>query len=324
MSLNSVDLKGEQPGVWGAAMRTARAVALAGGLALVGIASVHAQATPESGMMATPADGPCEAPAGMADMGSPMASPEAAEAEAPVGTPVDDEAVVEQAVAAATNLANCWNAGDLEAVLGLVTPNLLESKFGVASADEAATALSSMELPLYAIVATGDVQTYDDGRASLDLDYMLGDYQYTSARWYMVDAGGQLLIDEEEYLLPQPDLEASSVIGMAFETDDSAIAYGEAADAETGGREVPAIEGIILNLTNAGAENRIVTVVQLGDDEMASPVAGPLPMGDFVAMVSVPGGGQTDVALVGLAPGSYAIGEMGGDSVPLTITEAAV
>ena len=323
MSLRSVDLNGDAPGVRGAAMRSARALIVAGGLVALSIAGASAQATPESGSMATPADGPCEVPAGMADMASPMASPEADDAEAPVGTPVDDPAVIDQAVAAAENLANCWNAGDLEAVLGLVTPNLLQTKFGVASADEAATALSSMELPLYAIVSTGDVQTYDDGRASLDLDYMLGDHQFSSARWYMVDAGGQLLIDEEEFRLPQPDVEASSVIGMAFESDDSAVAYGEAADAETGGRTVPAVEGLILNLANAGTENRILTVVRLGDDETASPVAGPLPMGDFVAMVHVSGGGQTDVALLNLEPGNYAVGEMGGDSVPLTITEVA-
>ncbi|MDQ3779506.1 MAG: hypothetical protein M3354_03015 [Chloroflexota bacterium] len=322
MSLRSVDMNGDAPGVRGAAMRSARALIVAGGLVALSIAGASAQATPESGSMATPADGPCEAPAGMTDMASPMASPEADDAEAPVGTPVEDQAVIDQAVAAAENLANCWNAGDLEAVLGLVTPNLLQTKFGVASADEAATALSSMELPLYAIVSTGDVQTYDDGRASLDLDYMLGDHQFSSARWYMVDAGGQLLIDEEEFRLPQPDVEASSVIGLAFESDDSAIVHG-VPDAETGGREVPAIEGIILNLANAGTENRILTVVRLGDDETASPVAGPLPMGDFVAMVHVPGGGQTDVALLNLEPGNYAVGEMGGDSVPLTITEAA-
>ena len=322
MSLRSVDLNGDAPGVRGAAMRSARALIVAGGLVALSIAGASAQATPESGSMATPADGPCDVPAGMADMASPMASPEADDAEAPVGTPVDDPAVIDQAVAAAENLANCWNAGDLEAVLGLVTPNLLQTKFGVASADEAATALSSMELPLYAIVSTGDVQTYDDGRASLDLDYMLGDHQFSSARWYMVDAGGQLLIDEEEFRLPQPDVEASSVIGLAFESDDSAIVHG-VPDAETGGREVPAIEGIILNVANAGTENRILTVVRLGDDETASPVAGPLPMGDFVAMVHVSGGGQTDVALLNLEPGNYAVGEMGGDSVPLTITEVA-
>jgi hypothetical protein len=308
----------------GAIGRSVAAGALAGMVALVGVAGVGAQATPvATGIEASPAAGPCEAPEGTPQIAaSPVASPVAADA-APAATPVDDEALIDDAVAAAENLANCWNAGDLDAVLGLVTPNLLQTKFGVADAEEAADVLGGMEeLPPYTILEVGDVQAYDDGRASLDLDYLLGDHQYTAARWYMVEADGQLLIDEEELLLPQPDVEASSVIGVLFADDESPVAFGEGADEETGGREVALLPAIVLNADNtAGTERRFLSVVQVLD-ESATPTAGELPEGEFVAQIGLAPGDQADVALVNLQPGTYAIGEPGGESIPLTITEA--
>jgi hypothetical protein len=313
----------------GAAIRSARALVLAGGLALLGVAGAAAQATPEGGVMASPAAGPCEAPEGMAGMeatpaASPMATPEGGDEGAlPVGTPADDQALIDEAVAAAENLANCWNAGDLEAVVGLVTPNLLQTKFGVADAEEAAAALGGMDLPAYSILSVGDAQTYDDGRASLDLDYLLGDHQYTAARWYMVEADGQLLIDAEELRFPQPDVEASSVIGVAFADDESPAAFVQEAD-EAGARSVPFLPAIILNVDNsAGTEQRILSVVRLAEGTEGTPAAGAFPEDaeEFVAQVSVPAGDQVDVALVDLEVGSFAIGEVGGESVPLTITE---
>lgn len=312
-------------GMVGAVGRSVGAAALTGVMALAGVAGAGAQATPVGGIAATPASGECEAPEGtpdMAAMASPMASPAAGEA-APAATPVGDEATIEAATAAAENLANCWNAGDLDAVLGLVTPNLLQTKFGVADAEEAAEVLGGMEtLPAYAIIDTGDVQTYEDGRASLDFEYLLGEHQYTAARWYMVEANGRLLIDEEELLLPQPDVEASSVIGVAFADDESPVAYGQGADEETGGRAVPLLPAIILNADNsAGTERRFLSVVRVPEDEAGTPVT-ELPEGDFVAQISLAAGDQADVALVNLEPGEYAIGEPGGPSVPLTITEA--
>jgi len=310
----------------GAICRSVGVAVLAGVFALIGVGGVGAQATPvaDSGIAADPAAGPCEAPEGMPQIAaSPAASPVADDA-APVATPVDDEALIDDAVAAAENLANCWNAGDLEAVLGLVTPNLLQTKFGVADAEEAADVLGGMEsLPPYTILEVGEVQTYDDGRASLDFDYLLGEYQYTAARWYMVEADGALLIDEEELLPPQPDVEESTVVGVAFADDESPVAFVQGADEETGGREVALLPALILNVDNtAGTERRFLSVVQVVDEE-ATPAAGELPEGEFVAQISLAAGDQADVALVNLQPGNYAVGEPGGESVPLTITEPA-
>lgn len=311
------------------ALRAARAVALAGGLSVVGVAGVGAQATPVGGgIAASPAAGTCEAPEGTATAGMGMASPEATpvteeDGALPVGTPVDDQDVIDQATAAAENFANCWNAGDVEAVAGLVTANFLGAEFGFASAEEAAEGLGGMDpLPPISPIETGDVQTYEDGRASLDLVYLLGDHQYTAARWYMVEADGQLLIDEQELTLPQPDVETTTVLGMTFADDETAIAFDAPTDAETGAREIALLPGIVLTVSNAeGTEARYVSIVRLDDEAAATPVAGDLPEGEFVAMFAVPAGDNADVALVNLTPGGYAVGEMDGEAVALTITE---
>lgn len=309
----------------------ARAVALAGALAVVGTAGAAAQATPEAGgMMANPTTGTCEAPAGMvtadAGMASPMASPateaEAAAAEEPVPTLVEDQATIDAAVAAAENFVYCWNEENVEAVIALGTPNFLRTQYAIESAEQATEALG-MEgaLPPITLISTGDVNSYDDGRASLDLEYLLGDHQYTAARWYMVEMDGELFIDEQSLRLPQPDVEESSVLGVTFADDESGVAFDQGAD-DDGNREVPLLEAIILNMKNDGASPRMLSVVKLDEAAAATPAAGPMPIGAFVAMVTLPAGGQEDVALVNLETGTYAIGEAGGgESVMLTVTE---
>lgn len=306
--------------------RAARALTLAAGLALIGVVGAGAQATPSAGLMASPAAGPCQAPNGSAaaPAASPMASPVSpAEATAPAGTPVSDQTLIDEAVAAATNVANCWNAGEVDAIVGLVTPHLLQTRFGAADADQGRQLLGSMQLPPIAVISTGDVQTYDDGRASLDFVYMLGDHQYTNARWYMVDTGNGLLIDEEQLLTPNPDVEASTVLGVSFAADDSAAAFDQGADETTGGREVTVLPAIILHGTNNGTKTRFLSVVHEADGAAGTPAAGAMPHGEFVAQFAIAPGDQADVALVNLEPGTYAVGEEGGDSVPLTIAPAS-
>ena len=313
------------------ALRAARALALAGGLALLGVSGAAAQATPVGGgIAASPAAGECEAPEGMAGMdmaATPMATPAATpvteeDGALPVGTPVADEGLVEDATAAAENFVNCWNEGNVDAVLALGTANFVQTQYGIESAEEAAEALGAEgALPPITIIETGDVQTYEDGRASLDLDYLLGEHQYTAARWYMVEADGQLLIDQQELTLPQPDVETITNIGLSFADDETGLAYDQGAD-EAGGRTLALLPGIVLTVNNsAGTESRFVSVVRLDEEPTGTPEAGPLPEGDFVAAFAVPAGDNADVALVNLTPGSYAIGEMDGESVPLTITE---
>ncbi len=312
-----------------------RAVALAGTLALVGAGGAGAQATPEAGIVASPTTGSCEAPDQMAStdagMASPMASPVASEdaaaaPEAPMPTPVEDEATVESAVAAAENFIYCWNAEDADAVVALGTANYLRTQYGIESLEQAAGALSQEgALPPITLLETGDVNVYNDGRASLDLVYLLGNHQYTAARWFMTEVDGELLIDEQTLRLPQPDVEASSVIGVTFADDGTPIAFGQGVN-EAGNRETPLRPAIILPVTNDGAEPRSLSVVQVAGsaaDAAATPVAGSMPEGDFVAAFGIAPGGQSDVALLDLEVGTYAVGEMGGadGAVLLQVTE---
>jgi len=317
------------------AAAAARAFALAGALALVGAAGAAAQATPEAGLTADPTTGPCETPTGMApaEMASPAASPMATPAEGaataaeePEPTPVDDQATIDAAVAAAENFIHCWNEGNAEAVVALGTLNYLQTQYGIDSVDEAVEALGAEgALPPITLLETGEVNTYDDGRASLDLVYLLGDHQYTAARWYMVEADGELFIDEQTLRLPQPDVEASTVLGVTFADDATAVSFDQGTN-DAGNREVAQLPAVILSMTNLGTQPRMLSVVQLEDaaeESAATPVTGELPTGEFVALVTVPVGAQEDVALVNLDQGIYAVGEMGGPFVLLSITEPA-
>lgn len=298
----------------------AMAMVFAASLAIGGFASgVGAQATPAG--MASPASGECMA----IDAAAPAAdtamegTPEAA----PAGTPVTDQAVTDAAIAAAENFANCWNAGDLESVLTLVTPNLLATKFLAASPEDAAAALEGMgELPAYTIVTAENAQTYDDGRASLDLVYMFGDYQLVSARWYMVMADDALLIDAEELMLPQPEGD-STVVSFTFAADGGDVAFDQGVDEETGVRAATLLPAIILHATNADTAPRMAMVVRIPDAMAGTPVAADsLPAdAEFVAVVTVGAEDQVDIALVGLSAGDYVLYEAGGAAAPFNVAE---
>lgn len=293
-------------------LRRVAALALGGALAVAAAAPAAAQGTPEAAT-ASPAAGECVVvEAGeMAMAASPAA--EAGGEEEYAATPAAAD-VADEAVAAATNLANCWNGGDLAGVLAQVTPNLLQTKFGVADGAAAEAALADMDLPLYTIVETGAVNTYDDGRASLDLTYRLGDHQYTEARWYMVRAGDALLIDEEELLLPRPEGD-TTVIGFSVADDASPVAFDQST-------EIAAAPATILSGTNNGAERHIFTVVRL-EEGMGTPAAGERPQGEFVGQVSIAPGATEDLALLDLEPGTYVLFDpaVAGSLATLTVTE---
>ena len=315
----------------------ALALVLTGALAFVGVAPTGAQGTPEASPMASPAAGPCEAPEDgtTAIVATPMASPVAdegtpeAEATEPIGTPVEDD-VAEDAVAAVENFANCWNAGDLDAVLALVTPNLIQTKFGAASADEARTALQDLgELPQYTVLSTGDVQSYDDGRVSVDVEYMLGQYQYVDARWFLVEAGDQLLIDEEELLPPMPEGDTTAVGVLVSEDDPTTADVDETGLALTGGDAQPPFPVVIFQALSTTPALHVLTIFRLAEGTEATPVTGTPAGGEFVGQIATtPGDPATrsavDIALLNLEPGAYAVVDLaGGFSVVFTVSEPA-
>ena len=304
------------------AVRVMPALALTAVLAFAGAGGVGAQATPEAGTMASPAAGPCEPAAGTAAMAAtPMASPVGEEEAGPVGTPVDDQALADEVTAAVENFVNCWNAGDLAAAFGLATPNLLQAQLGVAdaaAAEEAVGAAPGDDLPLFTILETGEVQTYDDGRVSIHVVYMLGDHQYSDSRWYFVQADGQLLLDEVEQLRPQPEGD-SAVISFSIADDTAPLAFD-------GATAVAATDVVILVGVNNGAERHIVQVVRLPEGMAGTPVPGAMPTeGEFVGRLSLGPGERQELALVDLEVGTFVVFDIAVDGSAATweVTEPA-
>ena len=294
-------------------------------LAFGRVSGVGAQATPEAGTMASPAAGPCEAPDGTVGMAaSPMASPVAeatpvADAAAPVGTPVDDQALADEVMSAVENFINCWNAGDLGAAFALATPNLLQAQLGVADAAQAEASLADVELPLFTILEAGDVQSHDDGRVSSHVVYMLGEHQYSDSRWYFVRAGDHLLLDEVQQLRPQPEGD-TAVVSFSVADDATPVAFDQFS-------EIPTTDVVILYGVNNGAERHIFTVVRLPEGMTGTPEPGAMPPTDaeFVGRISLGPGEQQELALVNLPPGTYVLFDIAveGSAATLTVTEPA-
>jgi hypothetical protein len=286
----------------------ARAGALAGAVGLAGLSGVAAQeATPEMGMMA----GECR-PAAATEMIAAEATPAAdAVAEMGAATPASAE-IAGRAQAAVENFVACWNAGDLGATLGLVTPNLLQTSFGVADAMAAEAALPELGLGPITLQEVGDVSVYDDGRASIDVGYQRGDFQHVDARWFMVERDGQLLIDQEQ-LLPIDVEGDKAFVSFSVADDASPVVLDQST-------EVAAIPVLVLQAINNGAERHVFFVYPAAGDG-ATPAAGG--GAGAIGVVSVAPGEREEIALADLPAGAYDIVDpaVDGSTVTLTVTE---
>ena len=281
------------------AVLTAQAFALASALGLGGGLAAAQDATPGAGA--------CVPPAIATTMGAAaMASPAAATADLEA-TPASDE-IAARAAAAVDNFVACWNSGDLGATLALVTPNLLQTSFGLADAQAAEAALPELDLGAITLIETGDVSTYSDGRASIDVTYQRGDHQHVDARWFMVERDGQLLIDQEAFLPPRPEGD-QAVVGYTIADDATAPAFDQTT--EIGPSPVLVFSGV-----NNAAEHRVVRVVRLTSGG-ATPVADAAGVpsvpaeqvagGTTIGLIALEPGAREDLALVGLPEGTYAL-----------------
>jgi hypothetical protein len=302
------------------ALLTAQALALGATLGVGGLALGPAVAAAQE---ATPVAGACVPPtAGMTSGTGAAASPVAETAEL-AATPASDE-IAARAAAAVDNFVACWNSGDLGATLALVTPNLLQGSFGLADAQAAEAALPELGLGDLTLLETGKVVTYDDGRASVELAYQRGDFQHVDARWFMVERDGELLIDQEEFLVPRPEGD-QAVVGYTIADDATPVAFDQFT--EVGPSPVLVLSGI-----NNGAERHVVRLVMLGAVAgAATPVAGeetaatvPAELvgeGTTVGLIALAPGAREDLALVGLPEGSYALVDdaVEGSAAALTI-----
>jgi hypothetical protein len=262
------------------AMRERRLMAPPVGILTIALLLVVALAGSRFGQTraqdATPAAGPSECVAAAADAASvDEGTPEAT----PAATPVD-ATDAEAAVDAATAYVDCVNA--------------------------------SAELQISDLEADAEsVATYDDGRTSIDVTYMLGEYQYVAATWYMVMSGADLQVAEEDLggLAPEGD----TVIKSASVADDtSSVVFDQ-------GGSITESEVITLHLINLAATvpNTYVlysipavegAATPAAAEEMATPTSDEaMTSGEPVAMLTVPAGGEEDMFLIGLPAGTYAL-----------------
>jgi hypothetical protein len=288
------------------AILTAQGIALGGALTLAAIAGAGAAQD------ATPA-AECVPPAAAAGMSAMAAATPAADL---VATPASEE-VAARAQAAAENFVACWNAGDLGAALALVTPNLLQTSFGVADAQAAEAALPELGLGQIEIVEVGDANTYDDGRASIDVGYTRGDYQHVDARWFMVEHDGELMIDQE-HLLP-PSVEGDKAfISFSVADDESPVGFDQRS-------EIAPIDVVVLHGVNNGDSARFFTVHKLPAMD-GTPMPGEMPEGgEVIGFLAIAPGEQEDLPLAGLEPGVYALTDSAveGSVATLLIAEPA-
>lgn len=322
-----------------ATFRCARIAAAALALGIfssVGIAGVNAQdATPE----ASPATVACVSPglppgtptpmddmAGM-DMGSPVAeedmagmdmgSPEAVvEAPTAVGTAAD-EATSATVMGVLENYVACYNegqaTGDPGLYVALESMNYVESQGYATRYDRVADELGS-PFPTAQLLGANNVQTWDDGRVSVDAELLLGPYWYNHWRIYFTQGeDGSWLYDEDAPLPGTPDVDfvAVNAINITETKDESTGDITYAFVSYSGSWDFPQTDAIVFNFTNSGQEPHEAILMQLPE--------GADPMGildgsvDFSQVNFIGGvfdiapGGSADLTVVNLPAGTYTL-----------------
>lgn len=318
------------------AMRDRRIVAPPVGVLTIALLLVVALAGSRFGQTraqdATPAgSGECVAATGTAPA---EAADAATPAAAPVGTPVD-ATTAEAAIAAATNFVNCYNAGDVASLVTLVTPKFLTALTGesdpAAAADvlAAAAAAGLLLSPITVVSAdAASVVTYDDGRASLDLGYMQGTYQYVAATWFMVMAGTDLLIDEEDLggIAPEGD---TVIISAAVADDVSPIIFEQRSEVTESEVLTLHIKNLLATVDNSylvySVASPVDTGTPLAEGEVAATPTGDEAMGgELVGSITVAAGAEEDLHLLGLPAGTYVLVNPAVEGSVATLTVASL
>ncbi len=320
-----------------ATFRCARlaAAALALGIfSTAGIAGVSAQdATPE----ASPATVACVSPglppgtptpmddmAGM-DMGSPVAeedleagSPEAVVEEAPAAVGAEaDEATSAAVIGVLENYVACYNegqaTGDPGLYVALESQAYVESQGYATRYDRAADELGS-PFPTAALLDATNVQTWDDGRVSVDAQVLVGENWLNHWQIFFVQGeDGTWLYDAQTNLPAQPDADFVAINGLNItETKDEStgdITY--AFVSYSGSWDFPQTEAIVFNITNSGEEAHEAILVQLPDG--ADPMGlldGSLDMSQvkFIGLAApILPGTSADLTVLNLPVGTYTL-----------------
>jgi len=275
----------------------------------------HAPALPPGSPTAADASPSADAPAAATAM-TDMATPAAAtpEAPAPVGTPAD-AATGAEIIAAAQAIADCGNAGDYKGLVALLTPDMLQSTFGVTNPYDAVEAIHGQIFGNF--VATNSV-TYDDGSVGVDTTYMQSQFQLYSEHWTLVKDGDYWKVNSIAPMSASTDLD-TSVLGIALagakDAKTGKMVYSitpATFDTATGVSHVTEAPALSLHVTNIvdGAEDHELLLLQLpkGADPKGL-LDGSISEADagvtYVGQVTVPAGKQQDMLLIGLPAGTY-------------------
>ncbi len=271
---------------------------------------IGAQLEPVASPVASPQTGDCTPGAGDASATAEATPVPASAADA---TPVAGD-VADAVIGATDNFISCYNEVDVEAIVTLVTGNLVADKFGGALPDDL--------LP-YTVLGIGDVTSYSDGRVGVQIQYLAGDYQYVTATWVYVDMDGDYVLDEEVLQTSQPDGDAV-IKGFAI-ADDAPISFPQGST--TSYFDVVNLQGV-----NGSTSQHVVDLYSLGGLDAATPVADEdgivasmeVPVGaTLVGQVSLAAGETGDIALVNAAVGNYLLVDTTDGSITnFSVTEA--
>ena len=297
------------------------AIALLGAIALAGGSSSAAFAQDASPAASPEAAAPCDAPGlppGTPTAMEEMASPDASEAiaspvveggaeatpVAPEGTPVDDQAVIDEATAAVENIINCFNNEDYVATASLFTSNYLVNVFEASNPYDAVAQFEFFgALVNFTLKSVDNVQMLDDGRLLADVTY-LNQNQPIAERWELVEEDGYWKLDAD-YELPDPGTELDSVsMGVQLGGPEGEYTFTLARDTLT------AQPAIILHGLNAGAEAHEIAVLTLPEGASVEDLFadGPPPAGlTFHGAIELGPGEEGDLVLEGLEPGVYTL-----------------
>ena len=257
---------------------------------------------------ATPAMGVCDAPTRTPGTPAPQAAVPGREAgsatletPAPAGTTPGDAAGPEataRVIAGITNFVACRNAGDYAAYAALLTPARIWAEAGSTNPHDVVAGLQAFNLPI-TIISLGDVRTYPDGRLSAEFVHLFGRHLYYRSRIYVVEEGGFIKFDEEQFLPERPPGEMSAV-----EVELTDFAFVLSQDVITNASYV------VLRGTNTGAYAHEIIVVRLPEGatvEQALMGAISEEQITFIGQTPLAPGQSDDLVLVNLEPGLYTL-----------------
>ena len=238
--------------------KLATTVALAGTLGLAGGAAALAQDATPAGTPIGP-EASCIAPAAVAtDTGAATAMASPVATEAPEGTPVEDQATIDEATAFVQNLYGCYAAGDGTSFAGYFTDAGLQAAFGTSDRDAVAAqiAAKSAQAPLGAVVVDGVVD-YGDGSLGVSYQVTLGK-QVIHNTDVLVPAGDSWQVDGRTSTGGDTDMD-SATASIKASVDGGAVVI------EVSPSPVMNQPAVKFQLTNNASSAIHVVIVQGGD-----------------------------------------------------------